>query len=220
MKKIRVKLTLIEEMLGMMPNSQEVYGDYIASRSPDAATVSEEVASVGVDEVVNNGTTVFPRTDKGEPFMYDYQIRGYFKETAGFMNRNEKGKQSEKGADSKKKNPKILTAHKKAIDGSLFVEPRKIVMNMSGAMGYCERPLRGQTAQGERIALARSETIPAGSTCEFTVVCMDESLETFVYDWLEYGKYHGTGQWRNSGKGKFLYEILDENGNVIRGNKE
>ena len=31
-----------------------------------------------------------------------------------------------------------------------------------------------------------------------------------VKEWLSYGKLRGLGQWRNSGKGRFLCEILEE----------
>lgn len=27
-------------------------------------------------------------------------------------------------------------------------------------------------------------------------------------EWLDYGKLRGLGQWRNSGKGRFTYELL------------
>ena len=217
MKKIKVRLTFIDELLGMMPNSKELYREYIASKSPDATTIEDEVAAVGVDKVLENGTTVFPRNENGQPFLYARHMKGYFKETAGFMNRNEKGKSPESG---EKKKPKVLTAYKKAIDGCLFVEPLKIPLNIPTEMGLCQRPLRASTPMGERVAIAASETAPEGTTCEFTVVCMDDSLETFVRDWLDYGKYHGTGQWRNSGKGRFVWKELDEKGEVIGGNKE
>lgn len=72
----------------------------------------------------------------------------------------------------------------------------------------CQRPLRAQTPQGERVSLSCSETLPAGSTCEFTVVCMvDDDIE-IIKEWLDYGAYHGAGQWRNSGKGKFTWEEI------------
>lgn len=32
------------------------------------------------------------------------------------------------------------------------------------------------------------------------------------------GKFNGYGQWRNSGKGRFLWDELDKDGNVIGGN--
>jgi hypothetical protein len=37
---------------------------------------------------------------------------------------------------------------------------------------------------------------------------LDESKETVVREWLDYGKLRGLGQWRNSGKGRFSWEVL------------
>jgi hypothetical protein len=84
-----------------------------------------------------------------------------------------------------------------------------IPIEFEGEIGNCQRPLRGQTAQGERIALANSETIPAGATATFTVHCMNDDDEELVKEWLAYGEWHGLGQWRNSGKGAFTYEIIE-----------
>lgn len=39
---------------------------------------------------------------------------------------------------------------------------------------------------------------------------LDEGLEKYVREWLDYGVFSGIGQWRNSGKGRFTYEILEE----------
>ena len=66
--------------------------------------------------------------------------------------------------------------------------------------------LRAATAQGERVALASSETLPAGTTCEFEVQMMRDELEPLVEEWLAYGELRGFGQWRNSGKGRFTCE--------------
>lgn len=81
---------------------------------------------------------------------------------------------------------------------------------LAGDIGDCQRPLRAQTMQGERVTLANSETIPAGSTLEFTVVCFDDKDMKLVCEWLDYGVWRGLGQWRNSGKGKFTWEKLSE----------
>jgi hypothetical protein len=75
-------------------------------------------------------------------------------------------------------------------------------------VGRCERPLRAQTAQGERVALASSETVPAGCTLEFTVIALREDLLDYVEEWLDYGGLRGFGQWRNSGKGCFTWELV------------
>ena len=37
---------------------------------------------------------------------------------------------------------------------------------------------------------------------------------------LDYGTMRGLGQWRNSGKGRFVWDLLDESGRVIGGNNE
>lgn len=101
-----------------------------------------------------------------------------------------------------------IKAYKKEIDGLIFVEERKIPIHFEGEIGTCQRPLRGQTPQGERIALANSETIPAGSWIEFTIKCLCDSHETAVREWLDYGELRGIGQWRNSGKGRFKWEEI------------
>jgi len=38
---------------------------------------------------------------------------------------------------------------------------------------------------------------------------MDDSHEKAVLEWLNYGALRGIGQWRNSGKGRFSYEITE-----------
>lgn len=53
-----------------------------------------------------------------------------------------------------------------------------------------------------------SEEIPAGATCEFRVVCLCDDHEKAVREWLDYGRFSGIGQWRNSGKGRFVWEEI------------
>ena len=196
MTKLKVRLTLTEEALGTASGDSDVYRTYIASKAPDATTTEEEVESLGVDAVVEKGTTVFPKMPDGTPFLYDYQVKGFFKGAAGFLRKAD-------GTLSKK-----LTAYKKAIDGLIFIDERKIPFNIPSGekMGYCQRPLRAQTAQGERIALAMSETVPAGSTLEFTITVLQKDLTPTIKEWLNFGVLNGLGQWRNGGKGRFTWE--------------
>lgn len=196
MKKIRTKITFTEGVLGTCPSNDEIYKEFVASKAPDAMTTEEEVAAFGADAVAEKGMTVFPK-ENGEPFFYDYQIKGFFKDTCGGLRRV-------KGTEASK-----IKAYKKEIDKLVFVEPRKIPIKFEGEIGKCERPLRAQTAQGERISLACSEEIPAGATCEFDIVLFSDDHEALVKEMLEYGKYSGMGQWRNSSKGRFSYEILE-----------
>lgn len=59
MKKIKVKLTFVEPVLGTWPSNQNIAREFIASKSPDAATVEDEVAALGADAVADKGMTVF-----------------------------------------------------------------------------------------------------------------------------------------------------------------
>ena len=87
MKKIKVKLTFVEPVLGTWPSNQNIAREFIASKSPDAATVEDEVAALGADAVADKGMTVFPRNEKGEPVLYDYQVKGFFKDSCGMLSR-------------------------------------------------------------------------------------------------------------------------------------
>lgn len=192
-KEMKVKLTFIEPILGTSPANEDIYMDFIGSKAPDAANVEEEVAALGTDAVVEKGMTVFPRMEDGTPFFYDYQIKGFFKDTCG-------GLRKVKDSESAK-----IKAYKKEIDKLIFPEPRCILIKFDGEIGLCQRPLRAQTMQGERVSLAISEEIPVGATAEFTITMMAEH-ENAVREWLDYGRFSGIGQWRNSGKGRFTWE--------------
>lgn len=96
------------------------------------------------------------------------------------------------------------------IDGLIFVYPRQIPIELHGLrMDTCERPLRAATPQGERVSIAKSETVPEGSTLEFEIVCLDPALEACVVECLNYGEMRGLSQWRNSGKGRFSWEKVE-----------
>ena len=191
---IKVRLTLTEGLLGTSPADPEIHSKYIASNAPDAMSLKEEVAAVGAAEVEEKSMTIFPRDEDGEPFIWDYQVKGFFKDACGVLRNVNK-------TESKK-----LTAYKKKIDGLVFVYPRRIKLHMSGEMGDCQRPLRASTAQGERVALAHSEEAPAGTYIEFDVECLTDDMRDCVYEWLDYGIKRGLGQWRNSGKGRFEWD--------------
>lgn len=208
MKRIKVKVTYVEELLGTASANKELHSEFIASKAPDAPSREEEVAALGAEEVTEKAMTVFPRLEDGTPFTWDYQWKGFFKDSCGMLRRAD-------GTKSAK-----LRAYKKEIDGLVFVTPRKVplVLPDGGEVGECQRPLRASTAQGERIALAHSETAPEGTTQEFEVTVLRDELEDYVHEWLDYGILHGTGQWRNSGKGRMVWDELDSDGNVVGGN--
>lgn len=203
MEVMKVKVTFTEEVLGTASADKEIHSTYIASKAPDAPTKEEEVASLGVDAVEEKGMTIFHKFEDGKPFVYDYQIKGMFKDACGML-RKVKGSASSK-----------IKAYKKEIDGLIFVEERKIPLIFDGETGTCQRPLRANTPQGERISLASSETVPAGTTMEFTVKCLVDGQMDVVREWLDYGKLRGFSQWRNSGKGRFEWEEISETSGTV-----
>ena len=208
MKTIRIRFHFFEEVLGTASFNKELHDEFIASKAPDALSREEEVEALGVGEVVEKGMTGFARDEHGNPIVWDYQFKGMLKDAVGCL-RKVPGTESSK-----------VKAYKKEIAGLIFPMPRKVVLNMppKSVVGDCQRPLRAQTAQGERVALAHSETVPAGTTCDVTFTLMLDSHEKLLMEVLDYGMLRGFGQWRNSGKGRFMYQVLDDNGLVIGGN--
>lgn len=197
MKEMKVRITLLEELLGTASNNREIHSEFIASKAPDAKSREEEIAAIGTDAEIEKSMTVFPKDENGNPFYFDYQVRGFFKDACGMLRKVTGTKSSG------------LKAYKKEIDGLIFINERRIPINFDGEIGNCQRPLRAQTAQGERISLANSETIPAGATMEFTIQCLVDADMAAVIEWLDYGKLRGLGQWRNSGKGRFSWEEIE-----------
>jgi hypothetical protein len=195
-KEMEIKITLIEELLGTASADPDIHREFIASKAPDAKSMEEEVEAIGVDAVEAKARTIFPK-DGGKPFLWDYQIKGFFKDACGMLARVP-GTQSNK-----------LKAYRKIIDGLVFPQPRRIFLILPNgkALGDCQRPLRAHTAQGERIALAASETAPPGTTLECEIKLLDDRLEKVIEEWLNYGALRGLGQWRNSGKGRFVWKV-------------
>lgn len=199
---MKIRITLTEEVLGSSPSNEELLAAYIASKAPTDDLTAQEVNNIKA-QAAEERTTIFPKTADGTPFIYDYQIKGMFKDSCKAL--ATAGKAGYPGG----KHCAALKAYKKAIDGLIFVSPREIPYNLHGLkMGFCERPLRAQTPMGERVSIAKSETVPAGSTIEFEVTCLDTKLEDVVRECFDYGTLRGLGQWRNSGKGRFTWEEL------------
>lgn len=196
MKTIKARITFFEEVLGTASANPDIHREYIASKAPDAMSIEQEVEAIGVDGVAEKSMTVFPRDESGNPILYDYQIKGFFKDATGVL-RKVPGTKASK-----------VKAYKKEIDGLLFVYPRMIPLHLNGELGVCERPLRASTAQGERVALASSETAPAGTYIDIEINCLTKDMYELAKECLDYGELRGIGQWRNSGRGRFRWEEL------------
>ena len=101
-------------------------------------------------------------------------------------------------------------AAKSKFDNFVFVFPRKISLGKKEPDGICERPLRAETMQGPRVSLARSEVVNAGISfdCEIQLFPGCPITDKMLRQCLDYGKFKGLGQWRNSGKGRFTWEEI------------
>lgn len=206
-----IHIDFIDDVLGTAPGDPDIHGSYVSSKAPDAASKEEEIAAIGEDEFRAKGKTIFPTDESGNPIFWNYQIKGFFK-SACAAQRGLSGSKSSK-----------VKAYKKKIDLGIFVFPdaddpssRAIKIHMTKAgVGECQRPLRAETMQGPRVAIADSESIEKGSWIEFDVVVLDEGDLDLVKEWLDYGRFNGLGQWRNSGKGAFVWHEINHKPTTI-----
>lgn len=194
MSNYKIKIIFTEPLLGTAPLNTAIYSDYIATKAPRDQNTDDEIETI-ID--IEKQTTGFHRLDN-EPILYDYVVKGFAKDACGMLRRVRGTKSGQ------------LTAYKKAIDGLLFVQPRQIPIHAVGPIEIMERPLRAQTAQGERVALARSEMVPAGSSITFTLLVLGVIDEPLLREWFDYGALRGLGQWRNASWGRFTYEMVPE----------
>lgn len=211
---MRVRLTFIDSILGGEPNDKELHATYIQGQIPDDRYTPEELEAIKAEEIDAlmegdpKGRTVFYRDADGNPCLKNNHILGFFKSACGAL-RNNPGSLSGK-----------VTAYKREIDNMIKVfenaddkANRFIRIQNAGEVGSCQRPLRAQTAQGERVAIADSDEIGAGAFVEFDVVMLKHSKKPIgrelIEEWLDYGIFSGLGQWRNSGHGAFTYEVIE-----------
>lgn len=205
MKEMKIKLTFTEELLGTLAANKELATDFIASKAKNGIKPDEAEVIENIDDQIQNSSTVFPKDENGL-FLWDYQIKGFFKDAALAMLTS--------GFWTKEQLNKIgMTKHmyKRTIDHHLFVYPRKIYLKLPDGQEttFLERPLRADTPRGERIALSRSESCPSGTTCQIQIETLNDAIWPMMQECLKYGKKRGIGQWRNSGCGRFEYLTIE-----------
>lgn len=201
----RFRLTGVTPILGSSPMDKEIFSNYIATKgkTPEEKRRGQE----DVDDVIDgmDKVTGFYRDHvTGNIILKDYQIKGFFKEAG-------KALKDSIGIGS------IVSK----IDNYVFITDRNISVTRDGEAlsevdGYLERPLRGETAQGPRVSLAKSEMINEGWVLEFTVKVLENKATAksvalsmdVIEEFLSYGELKGLLQWRNGGYGSFTFEEI------------
>jgi len=196
--KYSLKLILKTPILGSQPGRNDPASAFIRNQIreeyPELAIDPEEVNSL--PEEIQKGTTCFYRTPEGAPCMKSYQIKGMLKASASDQN-------GLRGVNN-------LKSHAQKV---FYIFPIIIPFQNAGEIAIEERPMRGMTAQGPRTSLSRSEKINDGAFVECTLEVLKlpkvDFKEAMVRDILDYGRYCGLLQWRNSGIfGNFDYELV------------
>lgn len=191
-----IRITFTQPLLGSAPKT-DIYRDWIATRNPDPNGADEETATAPAN--LDKGVTGFHRLEDSYAF-YDYVVLGFFKEACSALRRIPDSLSAK------------VKAHRQIIDTLIFVNPRLIRLippaGWNGEMELLSRPLRAQTAQGERVTIAVSEMLPAGTAAEFEIELLGGVTIENVREWLDYGSRRGLGQWRNGRYGTFTWQEI------------
>ena len=208
---LNIKLEFQTPLLGSSSGNKALHEEHIASKAPTTAAAAEELSCLDVADEIHKAMTVFPKDENGL-FIWDYQVKGFLKESIAVLIELGDIKDLSKWS------------HKKAVDSLIFIQPRRIYLKDSTgkpilkATETLQRPLRAETMKGERVALASSEMLPEGTQCQFTLKLLSgdnkkTKLAVVTLDniqaALDYGAMKGFGQWRSGGYGMFNWQSLE-----------
>jgi len=201
----KVRVTFITPVLGSQP-TRDIAAQYLAKKH-GFELAEDEVESL--PDALDAKTTAFHRVptpsgwteydeDGRVPGLFNYQVKGFLKHAGKVLNAQLKS------------GGKPLRALRSKVGNLVFVDPRQIPLHVpaDGELDVMERPLRAQTARGERVAIARSEVLPEGTWFEAGLSVWPGQITQEVLEaLLDYGMYQGIGQWRSGGWGQFRYEL-------------
>ena len=237
----RIKIRLTDKFLGTIPKDKSIYTTYIATKAPQHVAKStklrieletkinalraksdgidtDEIKALlkqidnivvdpndipeveDIDNIEQRGWTgFFSEKDKGI-YILNYMIMGFFKE-AGNLLKEQVG----------------IKNLKSKLENNVFISPRRIFVNKNEPDGCIERPLRGQTPQGQITSLVRSDYIDAGTEIEFSIILVEnkEIKPLTLRTLMEYGNLKGLGQFRNGSYGRFEVISFAETNEVI-----
>lgn len=201
----KFRLVGLQPLLGGVALDKEIFTKYIATKARDfeKENAKEDVENV-VDE--NEKVTGFYRdVETGNVIIKGYQIKGFMKEAAKAL-----------------KDQLGLASCVSKIDNFVFIAEDNIPVMRGGEWikqpdNFLERPLRGETPQGPRVSLAKSEQICGDWYIDITVKVIENKKTAksialdmgVVEELLSYGQFKGLLQWRNAGYGSFRIEKIE-----------
>jgi hypothetical protein len=213
-KYYKIEVELLTEILGTVSKNEDTYKYHAQDKARKEALkygqelteeqVQAEMATIQEQFIKEKGWSGF-HWYEGTPVLWDYVIKGYMKEAI-------EGCRRFSGSECSK-----LTAYKKLVAQAVFVYPMLIDLSTPDMpaspqeMATLSRSLRAQTAQGERVTLAKSDALRPGTKFEFELWIGSNKLNKPVLEeiFLEYGKLKGFGQWRSGGKGRFKATLTE-----------
>lgn len=200
----KFRLVGLQPLLGGVALDKEIFTKYIATKARDfeKENAKEDVENV-IDE--NEKVTGFYRdVETGNVIIKGYQIKGFIKEAAKAL-----------------KDQLGLASCVSKIDNFVFIAEDNIPVMRGGEWikqpdNFLERPLRGETPQGPRVSLAKSEQICGDWYIDITVKVIENKKTAksialdigVVEELLSYGQFKGLLQWRNAGYGSFRVEEI------------
>lgn len=213
---MNVRIILTCELLAMSPGTQNIYANFIAGHALDAMSREEEVNTLGAQEVTERGRSVFDVIN-GKIVWPSRRWLGFFKSRFAAQRRDEDSLTTQ------------LSSYKDKLDENISFTAQwfPVKFPKGTSTGICDRTMPGDGFK-RPTSIKSSESAPAGTITNFTVQTnlstTGKKGSTFNYldalrECLDAGVEYGTGEWRGSGKkGTFVWEELDDEGNVIGGN--
>jgi hypothetical protein len=209
MDKRAYRLTGTSPILGSQPADPDIRRRFLMEKARELGIdVSESENDDLPENIEQKGLTVFLR-DKN--YLNTLYIRGYV--VKGML----------KEALTVLKAQAGLTAPRVKVDNLLFVAENKLRLLRHDVLivepdSINERPLRAETMQGPRTALAASEQVDEPWTLIFTLYLLagEKTAKSAALSWehieaaLDYGALKGLGQWRNAGHGTFTWERIED----------
>lgn len=193
----KVTLHFYEDLLGSVPDTQEVYESYVQAKvrstNGNGRAYADELQTLSVAK----DKTDFHRLGN-TPILYDYVIKGFMKESCAHLRQVGGWNYSTE-----------LTAYKTLINAAILIKPRRIPLQLAAGPTYdFARILRADTAQGPRTLPVCSVTAKPGTWLEFEMEVIGNKItEALLTEWFDHAAWVGLGQWRSGGWGRFTYQL-------------